>query len=254
MTHPDPTAILRALHHADSPEGKALAQHLSVCPTCAAEVRKIEAVFATLRSGETIGQATPECLDEDLLAAFADGSLDGDAREKGLQHLATCGHCRRAVASLASALNDPTVAAAAGKGRGSVRRWTRLAVPAAAAAVLAIAILTRQVGDGRPPVTHRAPPITATAQPEAISPVGAGSRPDRVRWSAVAGAELYRVTLFQADGQALYEVETRDTAVALPDSLQLTSGHSYLWRVEARTGWNRWSASRLFEFSIRAAP
>jgi hypothetical protein len=126
--------------------------------------------------------------------------------------------------------------------------------PAAAAAVLVIAILARQVGDGRPSVVHRAPPITAAAQPEAISPVGVGNRPDRVRWTMVPGAELYRMTLYQADGRAIYEIETRDTTVAIPDSVHLVSGNSYLWKVEARTGWNRWSASRLFEFSVTAVP
>jgi anti-sigma factor ChrR (cupin superfamily) len=254
VIHPDPTAILRALHNPDSAEGKAVAHHLSVCPTCSAEARKVEAVRATLRSGEKAGHPTTECLDEDLLAAFADGTVDAEAREKGLQHLATCSYCQRVVASLAAALNDPAVAAAAGKGSGSVRRWTRLAVPAAAAAVLVIAILARQVGDGRPSVVHRAPPITAAAQPEAIAPVGVGNRPDRVRWTVVPGAELYRMTLYQADGAAIYEIETRDTTVAIPDSVRLMSGNSYLWKVEARTGWNRWSASRLFEFSVTAVP
>jgi hypothetical protein len=70
----------------------------------------------------------------------------------------------------------------------------------------------------------------------------------------VPGAELYRMTLYQADGRAIYEIETRDTTVAIPDSVQLVSGNSYLWKVEARTGWNRWSASRLFEFSVTGVP
>ena len=254
MTHPDPTAILRALQNPSSPEGKALADHLKACPACSAEVRDIESVSAALRSGEKPGTATPDCLSEELLAAFADGTVDAEGRERGVGHLATCGYCQRALASLAAALNDPTVAAAVGKGSGSVRRWIRLAVPAAAAAALAIAILFRQFGDPRSTVTHRGPPITAAAQPEAISPVGVGSRPDRVRWTVVPGAELYRMTLYRADGSAIYEIETRDTTVAIPDSVRIVSGNSYLWKVEARTGWNRWSASRLFEFSVTGVP
>jgi hypothetical protein len=251
VTHPDPLAIIRALHRVDSPEGRALSDHLSRCSSCAAEVQRIEEMLVTLRAGASAGDVTAECLDEELLAAVADGSVDAEVRDRALPHLATCGHCRRAVASLASALNDPAVAAAAGKGRGSVRRWSRLAIPAAAAAVLAIAVLGHYEAG---PLKHRGPPITQATQPEAISPLGLGSRPAQLRWGSVSEAELYRVTLFQADGRVLYEVEARDTSVVLPDSVRLMPGGSYLWKVEARTGWNRWSASRLFEFSVSAAP
>jgi len=254
VSHPDFLTLVRSLHATDAQRDEALARHLSQCQACAATVREIEAVRSTLRLGEVAGEATADCLDDDLLAGLVDGTADENSRELALEHLAQCSYCRREVASLASVLNDPLVAAAAGKGSGSVRRWIRLAVPAAAAAALVLAILSRQVGDGRPPVVHRAPPITAAAQPEAISPVGVGSRPDQVRWTVVPGAELYRMTLYTADGSAIYEVETRDTTVRIPDSVQLASGSSYLWKVEARTGWNRWSASRLFEFSVTAAP
>jgi hypothetical protein len=224
---------------------------MSRCPSCAAEVRRIETVLVTLRAGDSAGDATPECLDEELLAAVVDGSLDAEVRDKALHHLATCGYCRRAVASLASALNDPAVAAAVRRGSGSVRRWSRLAIPAAAAAVLAIAVLGHYEAG---PLKHRGAPITQATQPEAISPLGLGDRPAQLRWGAVPEAELYRVTLFQADGRVLYEIEARDTSVVLPDSVRLMPGGSYLWKVEARTGWNRWSASRLFEFSVSAAP
>jgi hypothetical protein len=69
-------------------------------------------------------------------------------------------------------------------------------------------------------------------------------------WTAVAGADRYRVTLSDALGGVLYETQLADTVAALPDSIALVSGRSYVWMVEARTGFDRWSTSRLVEFSI----
>jgi len=48
----------------------------------------------------------------------------------------------------------------------------------------------------------------------------------------------------------LFETQLADTLAALPDSILLDPGRPYLWKVEARTGWQRWSASGLVEFSI----
>lgn len=254
MTHPEPFEIIQQLHRAGAVGGQPWAHHVSHCPSCAAEVEQVEAVRRTLRSGATDGRPGPECLDDDLLGALADGSLDAGATDDGLRHLASCAHCRRVVASLAAALDDPSVLAAAERGSRTARRWSRFVIPVAAAAALAITVLGRYAGGDGPSVMHRAPAVTPLIRPEAISPVGVGDHVEQVRWRTVPGAELYRVTLFQADGSALYEIETRDTTVALPDSLRLMRGSSYFWRVEARTGWNRWSASRLFEFSVRAAP
>lgn len=193
----------------------------------------------------------PGCLGEDILAALAEGSLDPPARGEAVIHLAQCGYCRSSFASLARALGDPAVAAAVlAVDREPSRRFVRLAAPAAAAAVLLIAILGRQLTVGPSSPAHRAPVISAVDQPVAISPLGTGARPERLRWGAVAGADRYRVTLFHADGRVLYLLELRDTAAAVPDSIRLIPGKSYLWMVEARTGWDRWSSPRLFQFSV----
>ena len=70
----------------------------------------------------------------------------------------------------------------------------------------------------------------------------------------VAGADRYRVTLFDGGGRVLFETQLADTLAALPDSILLDPGRPYLWKVEARTGWQRWSASGLVEFSIAGGP
>ena len=60
----------------------------------------------------------------------------------------------------------------------------------------------------------------------------------------------YRVVLFDAGGRVLYEAQVADTSAPLPDSVTLVPGRPYLWKVEARTGVARWSASDLVRFSI----
>ena len=255
MTHPDPLALVRHVCEAGDRADAALARHLDRCPTCADEVRRLETVRDNLHAVVPVGLPGPECLEDDLLAGLADGTIQEASRGEAMLHLARCAHCRRAVASVARALADPAVAAAAvAADRAPSRRLVRLVIPTAAAAILLIAVLGRQGSEGRPSPIHRAPAITAVDQPAAISPLGAGARPEWLRWGAVAGADLYRVVLFHGDGSVLYELELRDTTTALPDSIRLIPGDSYLWMVEARTGWDRWSSSRLFEFSISRSP
>jgi hypothetical protein len=73
-----------------------------------------------------------------------------------------------------------------------------------------------------------------------------------LRWSAVSGADRYRVTLFTADGQVLYEAETAETFMKLPESLRLAQDSSYHWKVRARTDFDRWVSSELVEFRVVA--
>ncbi|HEU5183417.1 MAG TPA: hypothetical protein VFU01_02540 [Gemmatimonadaceae bacterium] len=47
----------------------------------------------------------------------------------------------------------------------------------------------------------------------------------------------------EATGGVVYEAVTSDTTAELPGSVSFAWGRSYPWKVEARTGWNRWSAS-----------
>ncbi len=252
-THPDPLTIVRKVCEPGAGVDPSLRRHLEQCSSCAGEVRHLESVRAALPEGERGGELGPQCLDDDLLAATVAGDLEAMSRSDVIVHLASCAHCRRAVASLARVLDDPEVAnakVAAGRDLGHRRRLFRLAVPAAAAAVLLIAVFGRQEDEARPSAIHRAP-ATATAQePIAISPRGAGDRPAWLRWRAVTGADRYRVTLFQPDGRTLYQLQLRDTAAALPESIALLPGRSYLWKVEARTDWDRWASSPLVGFSI----
>lgn len=191
---------------------------------------------------------TAGCLDDDTIAALAEGTLDDIGRAAALRHLAECPRCRGIVASVAKVLGDPTVGREITALRGGRRRLLRLAIPAAAAAIVLLIAMPARRADVPP---HRAPTITAVSSPVPVSPAGIVADVDLLRWSSVSGADRYRTTLFDDAGTVVYETQTADTVVALPDSVQLAPRRSYLWKVEARTGWGRWSASDLVEFSIR---
>jgi len=193
--------------------------------------------------------ATPDCLDDDTIAALAEGTLDGAARAAVMPHLATCRRCRTAVASVARALADPAVSReVAAVDTNRRRRLWQIVLPVAAAAIFIAIAWPRLAEDGG----HRGPPIPVA--PTLLSPIGAVAEASTLRWAGLTGADRYRVTMFDARGRVLYETQISDTTAALPDSIPLTPGRPYFWQVAARIGWDRWSASQLAEFSIARGP
>ena len=202
---------------------------------------------------------TPDCVDDDTIAALAEGSLDAEDHAALLPHVAACARCRSMVASVARALSDPVVAreirAVEGRHRpsGTRRRvrWIGRIAGAAAAAALVLLAWPQQPDEPQP---HRAPPITLAPAPEAIRPVGPVAEASHLAWTSVSGADRYRVALFDAEGTVLYEIEVPDTMAALPDSVLPRPGETYWWRVEARLGFDRWAASDLIEFSVSQDP
>ena len=199
--------------------------------------------------------ARPDCLDEHTVAALADGTLDAAARGRALAHVATCALCRRAVASVAEALaagpitHEIEIVEGRRRRRGPV---LRVAVPLAAAATVLL-LLWSPAKD--PFGRHRGPPPPPPATiPIPRSPVGAVAAVNDLRWSHVTGADRYRVTVFDATGGVVFATEASDTVVAFPDSITLVPGASYLWKVDARTGFDRWAASELTEFRVAGPP
>lgn len=203
----------------------------------------------SLRAAEAPSTRGPECLDETTLASLADGKLEAGAREVAVSHLAGCPYCRAAVASMARLLADQEVHGAVPRPMGQPwRRIVRLAVPLTAAAILLVVFALPRRGEVVSP-PHRGTPATA-ATPMLVSPVGVVADGSLLRWTAVSGADRYRITVFDSNSKIVFGDETSDTMLALPDSAALEPGRTYLWMVEARTGWNRWSASAPVTFSI----
>ena len=71
-----------------------------------------------------------------------------------------------------------------------------------------------------------------------------------MQWTHVDGADLYRLTLFDASSRVVFTISVADTLLILPDSVGLIPNRTYLWKVDARTGFDRWAASELAEFLI----
>jgi len=205
----------------------------------------------------TSASAAGNCLDEISLARLMDGAASAAERSAGVFHLSTCGHCRREFAGLITLLADAGVGVevrALGQGvdRASARRQV-FTMAGVAAAVIMFAIAFPRMPPPTP-LEHRGPTLTAAEAPAAIMPTGDVTAASRLEWSAVAGADRYRVTVFSATGQVLLETETTDTVAQVPDSITFAPGQSYLWKVEARTGWDRWTTSELTEFRLDPAP
>ena len=102
---------------------------------------------------------------------------------------------------------------------------------------------------------HRGPPPVSATAPVPRSPVGVVSAVGQMQWTHADGADLYRVTLFDASSRVVFTASVTDTLLTLPDSAQLVPTRTYLWKVDARIGFDRWVVSELVRFSIgKASP
>lgn len=203
------------------------------------------------------GAASSRCLDELDIAGLLDGTHQPAARVTAIAHLATCGSCRRQLAAAQSLLADPEIRTELEKVRDPIRHPRRAMAALLGLGALAATLLLTLVLPRRPavdPDTLRDPTLTAAAAPVPLRPLGEVPAPAALVWSRVDGASGYRVTLFDSTGTVLFEQQLADTAAALPDSIALVPNRAYLWRVEARTEWDRWSASELHEFRIVPRP
>lgn len=255
LTCPSQAEILQyALQRVTSPGG-ALAGHVGQCAACrdiVAELRRVTHGIEASAANAVAGAGL--CLDELALAEFAEGSGDAVFLKQAGVHIADCGHCRGQLAALVDLLGDPGVSAELRRLQQHRMRWTSGASGLAGAGLIAAAAVTLVLLLRKQPdqetAFHRAPTITATAAPVLLSPVGDVPDASILTWGAVAGADRYRVTLFDAAGQVRYQIQVADTTVALPDSIALGAARSYLWKVEARTELERWAASDLMEFRV----
>ena len=95
--------------------------------------------------------------------------------------------------------------------------------------------------------------MTTTVAPTLIAPIGVTQATDSFTWTSVPKADRYRLTLFDRAGTMLWQAEGSDTAMAAPRSVVIGESATLLWKVEARTGWDRWVESELIEFSRATA-
>jgi hypothetical protein len=196
-------------------------------------------------------------VDAGLIERYLAGTLSEAETEAVESHYLTCARCQNEL-RLAAAIREvlpevqeaapaPDVSPAALSGRWLGRHARVGAVAAAIAAVLAGVLFLQPSRESLP---HREPVPELADVPTANAPVGEVGTVTEFRWAPVAPADLYRLTLYNMAGDVVWEVDTRETHVALPDSLQLEPDVPYLWGVDARVDWDRWVSSELVRFRI----
>ena len=180
------------------------------------------------------------------LAAYLDRVLRAADRRRVEAHLVDCSECRGEMIAVARLLRGQAH---------PVRRWYAPVGLAAAAAILLMFVpLGRRVGAPEVAPTYREPAITSVAAAVALEPRGAVRSAPAFVWSRVSRADRYRLMIFDAAGSVVWETQTPDTSTRLPGAIRLRERATYFWKVEAQTGWNRWVASDLVEFSVGSTP
>jgi len=169
-------------------------------------------------------------LETEEIAAYLSHGLPSTARSNLEAHLAACRLCRREVISARRLVRTR-----------SFRNRLPILLPAAIAAGLAISLVGRAVL--APTVVQPAvrgstatDEVERAATIQALSPAeGALVARNAVRftWSGDKRRPLYRLTLTEASGRALWLQDTRDSTLALPSDVTLSQGMMYYWYVDA---------------------
>ena len=176
-------------------------------------------------NGEIVGEHPSS----EELAAYLSSALTADERAKLEAHLAACRQCRREVTSARRLLRSHRSSTAL--------RW---AVPAAAAAVLAVVLLspprsarmetssTRATEDAAVSATMPKIRIVSPASGDTVN----GGQVVFV-WQRAGSEPLYRLTLTDASGRTVWTRDTSDTTLTLPASISLGKRQNYFWLVDA---------------------
>jgi hypothetical protein len=232
-----------------------------------AETRPTEETRDTMRmlrsADRTDNRASSAHLDDDTIAAVVDG-VNPDSHREAITHLSECMECRSRLAAVVNLLEDDSVRAEV-EGlepavkwttarRWSSAQWGAIATLAAAAGLAIVLLGPDKINVGAKgsvvvSEAHREGTVTTTAPPRILSPAAIGAD-DSLRWTTVPGADLYRVQVWDHEGNVVLTTDTRDTTLVLPAQL-IRAGGSYLWEVKARTGWDRWVSSEFLEFTVR---
>jgi hypothetical protein len=122
-------------------------------------------------------------------------------------------------------------------------RWARVALPLAAA--LLLAILSPRIFSDRPAMTEdepEGPPrfrsgtVTEPPGPRGLAPSGPTSLPARFTWTRWPDATAYRVEMLDTSGRLLRAVEAADTSVVLAADSAAGLSAAVAWRVVALHG------------------
>ena len=170
-----------------------------------------------------------------LTASHISGYLDGDLtpgeRAEVERHLDQCGACRLELAEVDLLTRPPA-------GEMTSRRRLVWLIGGVLAASLAGFAFLRSGPVTKPQDSVERPSLTTgetlprlriifPAEGDTIN-ASAG----RLTWRPLP-AGTYHVALLAGDGEPLWTIDTGDTSVSIPASIELRSGRTYFWRVDA---------------------
>jgi anti-sigma factor RsiW len=171
------------------------------------------------------------------IAAYLDHTLDADQRDRVEDHLASCQDCRQHLLETKELLDR-------------VRRPRKLLVGGALAAVAALVFLI--VRPNSATMDRAVMRSDGAAVPVvAYGPIGTAARAGlRFVWSAVPGAESYRLTVSGEDARTVWSSSGTDTLSALPDSVTLRPNERYHWVADALLSDGSTRSTGLREFDL----
>ena len=200
-----------------------------------------------------------EIADRALIEGYVAGRLGEADTEAFESHYLTCERCQnelRLALAIREALPEVREAGLHAPAELEVsvissRFRGRTAAALAAAAVLAGLLLVRpfKLNEESAPV-HRDEATAVEVAPSLRAPGGVVATVETFQWSQVPAADLYRLTVYDAEAAVVWEVETRDTLITPPDGTEFEPDARYIWQVAARVGFDRWVSSELVEFTI----
>lgn len=195
--------------------------------------------------------------DEMAVAAYLEGRLPETERDTFESHLAACDECRGALVLLRGLEELEAEPVPEELLRASRKpRWVPWA--AAAAAVILGALLVLPLREGIPSGAEGLPVFrdAGTHGPGLLSPADGAvvGRDDLVfRWTAVEGADGYRVRVWSLENDFLLEFRTREgqTEAAWPANEPLAPAGELNWRVQALSLNRTLGESRPASFEIK---
>src|SRR5687768_5221697 len=165
------------------------------------------------------------------LAAYLDNQLSPAERARTELHLAGCEECREEAARVAELVRSRTTLP---------KRRAVFLVPGVAAAAVIVLLLTRPSDDAEAPVEslRSGDEVTAgegTPVIDVLSPRGEVVQPDTLlfAWRPASVDAAYDLIMTDWLGSVIWHHQTRDTMVALPDTVRLQRNRTYFWRVDA---------------------
>lgn len=206
---------------------------------------------------KTAFQAGPECPPIERLAELADGSLSAAEQTVTREHADSCPRCRTELALLREFVEgearNPKEAAEVAWITAKLRHepppqvqptfWEKISALFApgprglawAGALLVLITTGLYFSHGTDPGSpvYQGGGELRSGAVNLISPVGEQQGvPSEFRWQAHAGADLYRVEVFDVDGISIWRSETKSTSVKPPARL-LAPGRAFSWKVSA---------------------